>query len=215
MTSVLLTPVLVMALLILCWHRVPSTIFSAGLLIVIAAIALGPVMIVIAGINPIEAVLDAIGKSTSLTGRVYIWQVAVDVYREHPILGVGYQAFWQSPQFLNERLLTQDAGAVTSRSFHNFLLEILVSAGWAALLAMLVLLWVTVARLFAVLRSTQSPAVAGAITLILGCVLSSLTGTTLYRAHEIMIILVVAFAVSAGEDLYRIRLQAEKDATGQ
>ena len=212
MTSVLLLPVMVTGLLMLCWHRVPPILFSAGLLILLAALSVGPVMLVIAGVNPVEAVLGAVGKSTTLTGRVYIWDVAVDVYRDNPMLGVGYQAFWQSPHFLNEQMMTQKAGALTSTSFHSFPLEILVSAGWPALLAMLALLWVTAGRLLVLFRYTRSAAVAGAISLIGGVVLSSLIGTTLYRAHEIMIILVVAFAVSAGEDLYRMRRQAETGA---
>ncbi|MEO0892914.1 MAG: O-antigen ligase family protein [Pseudomonadota bacterium] len=208
MTSVLLMPVMVLLLVMLCWQRIPPTIFSVGMVAMVAALAIGPVMLVIADINPIDAVLGAVGKSSTLTGRVYIWEVAMDVYRENPVLGVGYRAFWHAPEFFNERLATQDAGAETSRSFHNFPLEILVSAGWAALLAMFALLWITAARLLKVFRQTRSPAVACALSLLVGIVISSLTGTTLYRGHEIMIILTVAFAVSAGEDLYRLRRPA-------
>ncbi|MEL7131357.1 MAG: O-antigen ligase family protein [Pseudomonadota bacterium] len=205
MTSVLLMPVMAGALLALCWHRIPPAVFVAGLFGTLAAVSFGPVILAIAGINPIEVILGAVGKSTTLTGRVYLWQIAYEVYQENPIAGVGYRAFWQAPQFLNERLATQDAGATTSRSFHNFPLEILVSAGWAALLAMFAIIWVATARMLTVYRRTRSVAMAGGLALMVGVIVSSLTGTTLYRGHEIMIILLVAFAVTAGEDLHRMR----------
>ncbi len=206
MTSVLLMPVMTGVLLAFCWYRVPPAFFAAGLLVTLAAISFGPVVLAIAGINPIEAILGAVGKSTTLTGRVYLWQIALEVYREYPIAGTGYRAFWQAPTFLNERLATQDAGATTSRSFHSFPLEILVSAGWAALLAMLAIIWVATARMLAIYRRNRSVAMAGGLALLVGVVVSSLTGTSLYRGHELMIILLVAFAVTAGEDLHRMRI---------
>lgn len=210
-TSVLLMPVMTGTLLALCWHRIPPTVFSAGLLLTLLAVSCGPLALAIAGINPIEAILGAVGKSTTLTGRVYLWQIALEVYRDNPIAGVGYRAFWQAPQFLNERLATQDAGATTSRSFHNFPLEILVSAGWAALLAMFALIWMATARMLAIYRGSRSVAMAGGLSLMVGVIASSLTGTSLYRGHELMIVLLVAFAVSAGEDLHRRRIaQAKK-----
>jgi len=204
MTSVLLMPFMAGILLVLCWHRIPPILSSAGFLIILAAISVGPLALALAGINPIVAVLGAVGKSTTLTGRVYIWDVAYQVYQDHPIAGIGYRSFWHAPQFANERLATQDAGATTSRSFHNFPLEILVSAGWAALLAMSAIIWQACARMFRTYRQTRSVAMAGGLSIMVGIVLSSLTGTTLYRGHELMIILLVAFTVSAGEDLYRM-----------
>lgn len=204
MTSVLLAPVMVAVLVALCWHRIPPALAVAGLMIAIAGAALGPLALTLAGINPIEAVLGAVGKSPTLTGRVYLWQVALEVYRDNPLAGVGYRAFWQAPHFLNERLATEHAGATTSRSFHSFPLEILTSAGWPALFAMLALIWVSTTRMLRVYWHSRSVAMAGGLSLMVGIVVSSLLGTTLYRGHEIMIILVVAFAVSAGEDLRRL-----------
>ena len=69
-----------------------------------------------------------------------------------------------------------------------------------------------IGSVFARHSRSAAAAVAGAITLLAGIVLSSFVGTSLYRAHEIMIILVIAFAVSAGEDIARVRRQSKKDA---
>lgn len=210
MTAVLLLPITVGVLVALNWQRLPPLLFTVGLLITLISASIGPVMLAIYGINPIEAILGAVGKSTTLTGRVYIWAVALDVYQEFPVFGVGYKAFWHAPEFLNERLATEAAGATTSRSFHNFILEILVSAGWPAMLGMMALIWVATKRLWVLFYRSRTPETAGAISLLMGILIASLPGTTLYRGHEIMIILVVAFAVSAGEDLRRLRRRRDR-----
>ena len=93
-----------------------------------------------------------------------------------------------------------DAGAVTSRSFHNFVLEILVSAGWPGLIAMFALLGVTLLRLWQLFTDFHSVEAGGAIVQVVFSVGLSLLGTSLFRGHEIMLIMVVAFMVSSQED---------------
>jgi exopolysaccharide production protein ExoQ len=41
-----------------------------------------------------QNLLDYSGKDVTLTGRTDLWDYAFSVIREHPLLGVGYQAFW-------------------------------------------------------------------------------------------------------------------------
>lgn len=201
MTAVLLTPVLAGLLFLLCVRRVPPVAALAALGGGVIALAVGPVLLAILGIDPVEAVLDAVGKSATLTGRTYLWEIAGEVSAGHPFLGVGYGAFWESGAFLNERIATQHAGATTSRSFHNFVLEILVAAGWPALLAMMALILATARRLLRLHAASGSAGAAGALVLLVGCVVASLVGTSLYRGHELMIVLLTAFFVSSDEDL--------------
>lgn len=210
-TAVLTLPVMVGMLFVLCWRRIPPIFVVSAIFLGLVAVSVGPVLLAVAAINPIEALLGAVGKSTTLTGRVYIWAVAIDVYTDHPNLGVGYRAFWRSSQFLNEQLIIHGSGATTSKSFHQFALEILVSVGWPGLLAMLALVWASTARMLKVYILTGSVAMAAGISMMLGIIMASMVTPSLYRGHEVMIILVVAFAVSAGEDLYRMRRQALKN----
>ncbi|WP_316229385.1 O-antigen ligase family protein [Bradyrhizobium sp. SZCCHNR1070] len=44
--------------------------------------------------NLFEVLLLSIGKDTSLTGRTLLWSYATDVIANHPLGGVGLQAFW-------------------------------------------------------------------------------------------------------------------------
>lgn len=204
-TSVLLLPFTVGILLVLCWNRIPPTASAAGLLVALLVVSVGPVLVVVAGIDPIETVLGAVGKSSSLTGRVDIWHVANIVRDENPFLGIGFGSFWNASEYFNERLATQEAGAVTSRSFHNFVLEILVGLGWAGLAAMAALIFTATTRLWVLFKRTRSPASACAISLIFSGVCAALLTPNLFSPYDFTMILIVAFGVSAQEDLRALR----------
>ena len=205
MTAVALVPMMVGIVLLLCLHRLPTSVGFAMVVATLLGVGLAPLGFALIGTNPIDAGLGALGKSSTLTGRTVIWAVAWDVHVDNPWLGVGYRAFWRAPEFLNARLMTSDAGATTSSSFHNFVLEILVSVGWLGVIAILSIVAIAVRRLGRLFVLTRAPAAAGALALVFGIVVSSLLGPTLYRGHDSMMILLVAFAVSAGEDLRRMR----------
>ena len=199
-TTMLLLPMALGMWLVLLRRYVPAAITVPVLLAGALLLAIVPLLLGANGIDPIEATLDAFGKSSTLTGRTLIWDVALGVIAEHPILGVGYRAFWLAPQFANGQMAIVDAGAVTSRSFHNFVLEILVSAGWPGLIAMFALLGVTLLRLWQLFTDFHSVEAGGAIVQVVFSVGLSLLGTSLFRGHEIMLIMVVAFMVSSQED---------------
>ncbi len=212
MTSVLLVLPLAGALAVICWRQIPPSVavimaMGAGLVI-----ALLPLALAVAGMDPLGTVLAAVGKDATLTGRTELWQVARSVWSDYPLLGVGYGAFWAAPEFANARLITQHAGAVTSVSFHNFVLEILVGTGLLGLAAMGLLILATVRRLLRLLVRTGSVAAACGLVLVLGILATSFLGPSLYRAHEFMITLLVMFAVSAQGD--RMRAATQDRAAG-
>ena len=208
MTSVLLVPAMCGLLCILCVKRIPAQISSTLIILSVLGFTLGPVALAISGIDLVQTVLDGVGKDATLTGRTELWEVASHVYAEHPLLGVGYAAFWSAPEFFNERLMTQHAGAVTSSSFHNFVLEILVSAGWPALLGMFALILTGMRRLLTCYAFTGSTAAGCGAILILSIIITSLLGASLYRGHEFMIVVLVMYTVSAGEELRLMRRQS-------
>ncbi len=201
MTSVVLVPVLVALLLALCLRRLPGGARLGLVAVAVLGVALGPVLLAVWNVDPVGAVLGSTGKSTTLTGRTDIWEIAAGVWREHPILGAGYRAFWSAPQFLTERIMTQEAGARTSASFHNFVLEVGVGTGVPGLLAMLLLIWAAAARLWRLFARTGAVAAAAGLVLVFGIVVTSLVGTSLYRGHELALMLLVMLAVSAREEL--------------
>lgn len=206
-TSLLMTPVLISIWFILCRHWLPRSIVfpAAGVAIILAT--LGPVLLSVYAIDPVASVLDAVGKSSTLTGRTILWEIGRDVSSKHPILGVGYNSFWNAPEFFNERLAMRQTGGASVAAFHNFPLEILVSAGWPALIAMLSLIFAAVLRLFRLYNHFGSAPAAGGLVMVVAIVVASLTGSSLFRGHEAMIVLLVALMVSAQED-YIARLSS-------
>lgn len=77
---------------------------------------------------------DLTGKDFTLTGRVELWEVALNLVAERPILGTGYQAFWVQGHPPAEALW--EAFGIESRSgfnFHNTYLSNAVEIGLAGL----------------------------------------------------------------------------------
>lgn len=79
-----------------------------------------------------ETLLKSAGKDTTLTGRTYIWDHAWRMIDARPVLGLGYNAFWNvgNP---DAELLWDFAGIAEKRgfNFHNSGIEILVHLGYA------------------------------------------------------------------------------------
>ena len=71
--------------------------------------------------------------TTTLTGRVPLWQALVEQVWQHPWLGVGFAAFWGSLSELNSYLV-EDLGAPSA---HNGFLEELLGTGIVGLAILL------------------------------------------------------------------------------
>ena len=77
-----------------------------------------------------EAFFEVTGKDMTLTGRVELWEVALNLIAERPLFGTGYQAFWVPGHPPAEALW--DAFGIASRSgfnFHNAYLSNAVEIG--------------------------------------------------------------------------------------
>jgi exopolysaccharide production protein ExoQ len=99
-------------------------------LIVIAAVA-GIVLFGILQIDAGDALLGALGKDSSLTGRTYLWEQARAIMHDKPWTGVGADGFW--------REWRGQANSITNYfhfehfvtfNFHNSYLELGVQLGY-------------------------------------------------------------------------------------
>ena len=96
-----------------------------------------------------NTVLAALGKTTTLTGRTELWQIAIDIWRDAPILGVGFSAFWHSNEhamsvkyihvYVDDRL----------DGFHNAFLECLVALGVIGVMILGAIVLISILRLCA------------------------------------------------------------------
>ncbi|MCR9127555.1 MAG: O-antigen ligase family protein [Rhodobacteraceae bacterium] len=204
MTNLLVLPLMVGLLGYFCRYHLPATINLMAIAACVLLVALVPVGFALAGIDPLDALFEVTGKDRTLTGRTLIWDIALDQIADHPLIGVGFAAFWEAPQFASDRYRILVAGA-TSPSLHNFVLEILVATGGLGLIAMGLHIFTCARRCFGLWRATRSVASACCLVIVVMFTLLALNTPGLYGQHEGLLILITAFAISARKDLGRLR----------
>ena len=96
--------------------------------------------------------LNSVGKSTSLTGRIPIWETVNRVtLTERPLLGFGYGAFWSEENTISYRGWVNNYLDFKPAHSHNALLEARLDLGWVGaslwLLAIAQLIIATLLRL--------------------------------------------------------------------
>lgn len=85
-----------------------------------------------------QDLLISLGVDPTFTDRASVWQLALGAIAEHPILGHGFQSFWQ----MDSLVYGEDAEsswAVTAANAHNGYLEQLINGGIPLLV--LVVIW--------------------------------------------------------------------------
>jgi exopolysaccharide production protein ExoQ len=151
-------PAIVLCLVLPGFSRLPllarATIVAAVVVIVVSTvIAIG------AFVEDSGAVLDALGKDSTLTGRSYLWQRAHDFINEAPLLGVGYQAFWRIGNPPAEELWAfalVESGA--GFNFHNLYLHVAVDLGYIGMgLMILTFLWMAIRLCYALILVPSLP----------------------------------------------------------
>jgi exopolysaccharide production protein ExoQ len=104
-----------------------------------AVVSLAALVIVGLRIDPVTDFLDAVGRDATLTGRVILWEAALHHIAEHPLLGVGFNAFWDAGLDWQTFSVLDELGYVLH--FHNAYIEIAVQLGALGLLAAAIALW--------------------------------------------------------------------------
>jgi exopolysaccharide production protein ExoQ len=101
-------------------------------------------------------ILNYFGKDVSLTGRTLLWEHAVAAIAERPILGGGYEAFWQVGNWSAEQLWYYSyIPNKYGYHFHNTFLQITVDLGFTGLGVFLILSVLIAIRMIATLLSRR------------------------------------------------------------
>lgn len=213
-TSILMTAAMSGAMLfMLGWANLPQHRILAMIFIVLCAAAL-MVTLYTLGINPVEDILAAFGKNSTLTGRTFLWDVGIVKVGEAPLLGYGILAFWHAPEFAQEVLVISGLYGETVEAFHNFVIEVLVALGPLGLLALLTIV-ATSLRNLARVRYGQTRYWGWIVVTLL--LLLSLLGSSFFRQHEISLLLIVAIGAAAGRDArvrpYRQAVRSHRTTT--
>lgn len=168
----------------------------------------------------IAAVLDSLGKDPTLTGRTYLWAEGLAAWREAPILGVGYQAYWVPGFPEAERLWSEfHVSSGSGFHFHNTAIETAVELGavGVSLLAIVMLRAVLghVWRLVSDRRNRVSHMMAGLAFMLLVRSFSETDVLTSYTVGAFFLYYAAGLLATSQKTRYFVELDSEDAAAFQ
>ena len=158
-TSILMLPLTFAVAALLPRIRRPfvGVAFALSIVIGVNLFSVGSIYI-----EPIRNLLDATMADPSFTGRTDIWEFAISRLAQHPIVGYGFAAFWNTPEVIYGM---KDNWANTASHAHNGYLDLAITIGIPG--AILVVVWLIVLPILDFYRSPHDAAVAPLETLFL------------------------------------------------
>ncbi len=164
---------------------VPSTI---------AMVSFGTIFYVIISITT-EAILKALGKDTTLTGRGDMWPYIFEMIGQKPFLGYGYSGFWYGPD--TPSFYIWQATGWTPPNSHNGFLDLWLQIGIVGLLIYLFgFLAVTLPKAFYLLRTSRTSEGLWPLAYMTYMLVANISETTLMIQNDIFWVLYVAIAFS-------------------
>jgi O-antigen ligase len=154
---------------------------GAARAVAMVAIALAVPLMAVVAIAP-DALLGAIGKDPTLTGRTDIWHYVVIFISQRPWLGWGYLAFWSTSN--PAAMYIADALHWFAPQAHNGLLEMLLCVGVVGTACFILVLGRTVFIALQCLQTTQTTLAISTLLLCGGIVLVGVSETVLIDPFE-------------------------------
>ena len=108
----------------------------------LTALAAGAVVVVALALR--EQLLDLLGRSDDLTGRLDIWAAVTGLAEERPVLGWGWVSYWAPWVEPFDDLVI--INGVRYLQAHNAWLDVLMQLGWVGLIIFTILIVTTGAR---------------------------------------------------------------------
>lgn len=175
--------------------------FDLRFMVLAFAAALGCLLIGLLVVN-IETVFAAFGRDTTLTGRTDIWPYILHMSEQRPLLGYGYNCFWDVEAF---------AGYVMDRfqwsipSTHNGYLETLLGLGWIGLGLALAFIATMAYRLITQARRLEAGLWTFALPILVYFLSLNITESSMFSSSSISWIIVVIAALQLTPRLEAIR----------
>ena len=163
-------------------------------------VAVSVVFLVGFGVDPVSGTLELLGRDPSLTGRTYLWEIAISHLGDSPLLGLGVGGYWNNPAYQAEILYIQARYGEGVVGFHNIILEMLVMLGPLGLLVHTAAILVTFSRGVFRARVLDDPYAVWALTIVTGIYVMAQFGPQMTSQHALPLILLVTLGVSMGEE---------------
>lgn len=156
-------------------------------------------LVVIGGVlvvSNFDLVLEATGRTATLTGRFPIWNAVMRAISTHPWLGYGYEVFWHRNS-LDLALLKHELSYIPPHA-HNGYLDILISVGIFGMLIFIAVFLTNISRAISVFRSTTMRGAKWPLLVLLFFVLFNLTESNILRPMTFLWVPFVSIYVSLG-----------------
>lgn len=153
------------------------------------------------------------GRDSSLTGRTGIWQLVFRSVMKHPLLGYGYNAFWNGLQGESANVSLADHWIVPAA--HNGFLDLWLELGAVGLLLFAAAVIKAVWEGIPILHRSKHRSVAWCLCVVFTTIAANVAeGTIMFPNHLAWIIFVIA-CVGLREHTFRSPLeeQYEKDSS--
>lgn len=132
------------ALLALVVLIVARRLTTRGRLVLYGATAAGAAALVAVALVFRSTLLDLLGRSDDLTGRLDIWAAVIGLSEQRPVLGWGWVSYWAPWVEPFDDLVV--IRGVTYLQAHNAWLDVLLQLGWVGLVVFTILIVTTGAR---------------------------------------------------------------------
>lgn len=159
---------------------------------------------VFADIDLVDQFLGGLGKDSTLTGRTYLWSVAIQSMDQHPVLGMGFEAFWQPDVYDSTKLLRNAEGNIIT-GFHNVFLETVVATGLLGGFFLMLIFLVSLYRCSLWFYKTQSAESLGSLYFVVVTLLLGFFDNVVFAQHELFHIILIALCVMSYKQIHRSR----------
>jgi exopolysaccharide production protein ExoQ len=185
-TAVLVTAGLIALVLFIPVLRWPSRKFAA--FIIGAVLAAIPVAALI--ISNAETVLRALGKESTLTGRLPLWALVKAEIMTKPLLGFGYTAFWSTADAERIRLVVN----WDVMNAHNGFLEMALGLGLVGLAIFIIGIVRNFVLALRIARGAEEIDHVWPLFFLAFCMLWDITDSTLFAGNSVFWLLYTANA---------------------
>ena len=141
--------------------------------------------LIVFGDELFQGALQLTGKSANLSDRTPLWEVAKKMMLEHPIGGVGYQAFWQHGNPYAEDLWMRFQPARAGYHFHNLWYQSGVDLGYIGLGLALLTVAVTAIEVMRWVVRSPSPASCFFLGYVIFIILRSMLEVDLFSQFSL------------------------------
>lgn len=153
------------------------------------------------GFEPADA-LSVLGRDATLTGRTEIWDYAIRYINERPLLGYGYNVFWEETGPV-KRYLMKDLGWEPA-SAHNGYLEVALNFGVTGFLLFAAFLLEAVRRALRFFSNSNDSLSAWPVLVIASMAIMNLADANFVLYNEVLwLAVMVAFLYATAGDEHR------------